>query len=262
MQFSIGADPELFVGDQIPRSVIGKVGGTKDFPMPLPLGEGFAVQEDNVALEFNIPPSYSKADFISNLVKATGFLEQHICAPFGWSFDKRSAISFAMEELDDPRAFVFGCDPDFNAWTGRINPRPNSEDRALRSAGGHVHIGCKHLDVKPRAVVRACDLYLGVPSVLMDNGELRKQLYGKAGAYRVKPFGVEYRTLSNFWIFDEKLVGWVYDNTERALVAALEKKPIIQDRELILQAINNNDKEAAKQLVDKYDLEVVSLEVV
>jgi Phage phiEco32-like COOH.NH2 ligase-type 2 len=258
MQFSIGCDPEILVTDGIiPRSVIGKVGGTKEAPMPLPLGDGFAVQEDNVALEFNIPPSHSKAEFVSNLVKATGFLEAQICAPYGWTFDKRSAISFAMEELDDPRAFVFGCDPDYNAWTGRVNPRPHSDDRALRSAGGHVHIGCKSLGVKPREVIRACDLYLGVPSVLMDNGELRKQLYGKAGAYRVKPFGVEYRTLSNFWIFDEKLVGWVYDNTERALVAALEKTPIIQDRDLILQAINLNDKAAAKLLVDKYQLEVV-----
>jgi Phage phiEco32-like COOH.NH2 ligase-type 2 len=255
--FSIGCDPELFVADTIPRSVIGKVGGTKARPLPLPIGEGFAVQEDNVALEFNIPPSHSKAEFVSNLVKATRYLEQQICAPYGWKFDKRSAISFAMEELEDERAFIFGCEPDFNAWTGRVNPRPMAEDIALRSAGGHVHIGCSHLDVKPRGVVRACDLYLGVPSVLMDEGELRKQLYGKAGAYRKKEFGVEYRTLSNFWVFSEQLIGWVYDNTERALAAALDEKPIIKDRDLILQAINKNDKAAAKLLVDKYNLEVV-----
>jgi len=58
------------------------------------------------------------------------------------------------------------------------------------------------------------DLYLGVPSVLMDKGELRKQLYGKAGAYRMKPYGVEYRTLSNFWIFSDTTIGWVWDNTD------------------------------------------------
>lgn len=257
IQFSIGCDPEVFVGNDIPRSVIGKVGGTKEMPMPLPIGDGFCVQEDNVAMEFNIPPSNSKAEFVSNIVKATDFLENVIAAGNGWKFDKRSAISFAMEELSDPRAFVFGCDPDYNAWTGRVNPRPVAEDKALRSAGGHVHIGCKHLGVNARRVVRACDLFLGVPSVLMDDGELRKQLYGKAGAFREKSFGVEYRTLSNFWIFDPKLVEWVYSSTERALEAALAKMPVEQERDNILQAINNNDKKIAEMLVDKYNLEVV-----
>lgn len=257
INFSIGCDPEVFVGDTIPRSVIGKVGGTKEFPMPLPIGEGFCVQEDNVAMEFNIPPSYSKQEFVSNIVKATDFLENNIAAANGWRFDKRSAIQFAMEELDDPRAFVFGCDPDYNAWTGRINPRPHSDDRTLRSAGGHVHIGWDSIKLNKRRLIRACDLFLGVPSVLMDNGELRKQLYGKAGAFRDKSFGVEYRTLSNFWIFDPKLVEWVYSSTERALEAALAKMPVEQERDNILQAINNNDKAVAEMLVDKYNLEVV-----
>ena len=102
LQFSIGCDPEVFVGDTIPRSVIGKVGGSKENPMPLPIGEGFCVQEDNVAMEFNIPPSKNKEEFVSNIVKATDFLENVVAAQHGWKFDKRSAISFAMEELDDP----------------------------------------------------------------------------------------------------------------------------------------------------------------
>jgi len=259
IQFSLGCDPEIFVTDGLmARSVIGKVGGTKHNPMPLPIGEGFCVQEDNVAMEFNIPPAFSKAEFISHLNKATDFLENTVCKHFDWKFDKRSAISFAVEELDDPRAFVFGCEPDFNAWTGRVNPRPTAADKTLRSAGGHVHIGCKNLKgLSSRKVVKACDLFLGVPSVLMDKGEARKQLYGKAGAYRDKSFGVEYRTLSNFWIFDSKLVEWVYNSTERALEAALAKMPIDLERDNILNAINNNCKKTAEMLVDKYNLEMV-----
>ena len=124
IQFSIGCDPEVFVGNDIPRSVIGKVGGTKEYPMPLPIGEGFCVQEDNVAMEFNVPPSNSKEEFVSNIVKATDFLENVIAAGNGWKFDKRSAISFAMEELDDPRAFIFGCDPDYNACLLYTSPSP------------------------------------------------------------------------------------------------------------------------------------------
>lgn len=258
VNFTVGADPEIFVTDgQLARSVIGKIGGTKVAPMPLPIGDGFAVQEDNVALEFNIPPSSSKAEFVANLKKATGFLEDSVYNMYGWKFDKRSAISFALEELNDPRAFVFGCEPDYNAWTGRVNPRPRAEDKCLRSAGGHVHIGFDNPAVDGRKLVRCCDLRLGVPSVIMDEGQLRKQLYGKRGAYRPKSFGVEYRTLSNFWIFDDKLIEWVHNGVAKALEDALAGLPVEEDDKLIKAAINNNDVKAARQLIDKYELEVV-----
>ena len=256
--FSIGCDPEVFCADTLrPRSVIGKIGGTKQAPLPLPIGDGYAVQEDNVALEFNIPACGSKAEFVAALQKATGFLETTVGELYGWHFDKRSAISFALEELDDPRAFVFGCDPDFNAWTGQINPRPHAKDKNLRSAGGHVHIGYDKELVTPSKVVRCCDLFMGVPSTLMDKGDLRKKLYGKAGAHRVKSFGVEYRVLSNFWIFDARTIEWVHNGVARALEAALVDMPVEDDADLILQAINKNDKKVAQQLVDKYCLEVV-----
>ncbi len=257
-QFSIGCDPEIFCTDgTLPRSVIGKIGGTKEAPLPLPIGEGFCVQEDNVALEFNIPASRSKAEFVENLLKATSYLEEGVSSMYGWKFDKRSAIQFAMEELDDPRALVFGCDPDFNAWTGHVNPRPNAKDKTLRSAGGHVHIGYDTSICTPAQLVRYCDLFMGVPSTLMDKGELRKKLYGKAGAHRVKSFGVEYRVLSNFWIFDKKLVEWVHNSVSRALEAALAGMPVEEERDNILTAINKNNKEVAGMLVDKYGLEVV-----
>ena len=103
-----------------------------------------------------------------------------------------------------------------------------------------------------RSIIQRCDLFLGVPSVLMDEGELRKQLYGKAGAFRPKPYGVEYRTLSNFWVFDPKLVGWVHDQVGRALTEAPEI-----DGEAIQACINNNDKQLAKSLISTYNLEVV-----
>jgi hypothetical protein len=98
------------------------------------------------------------------------------------------------------------------------------------------------------------DLYLGVPSVLMDQGEQRKKMYGAAGAHRVKSYGVEYRTLSNFWIFEEKLIRWAWDNTARSVASELDLDSISKD---ILRAINKNDKKVARDLVDAFNLEVV-----
>lgn len=254
--FTIGADPEIFVGDDSGvRSIIGKIGGTKHAPRPLPLGEGYAVQEDNVALEFNIPACGTKAEFVKALVAATGFLEQAMMNMHGLKFDKRSAVSFPEAEMYDERAFEFGCEPDYNAWTRKRNPRPKCDDRLLRSCGGHIHIGFDGVD--PIELVKACDLFLSVPASLMDTGELRKQLYGKAGAFRKTGYGVEYRPLSNFWVFQPRLMEWAYDNVGRALVAVRSGMSFDTEKNDILEAVDNNNKEMAMKLVEKYKLEVV-----
>ena len=91
----------------------------------------------------------------------------------------------------------------------------------------------------------------------MDDGILRKQLYGKYGAYRPKPYGQEYRVLSNFWVFDEKLTGWVWDSVALALDAVSNKFDVEAEHENIKAAINNNNKKLAQELVAKYNLLVV-----
>ena len=60
MTATIGADPEILLrdSDYLYRSVEGLIGGTKNAPVPIEgLPSGFGAQEDNVMLEFNIPPA-------------------------------------------------------------------------------------------------------------------------------------------------------------------------------------------------------------
>jgi hypothetical protein len=261
-KFMIGCDPEVFVGDDVQaRSVIDKIGGSKEFPRPLPIADGFSVQEDNVALEFNIPASPDKESFTQNMAAATGFLEQMVKDAYGYHFLKASAISFPESELSDPRAHIFGCEPDYNVWTRKRNPRPRTKDKNLRSAGGHVHVGFEFKDEDQKTIFgRHCDLFLSVPAALMDHaGRERKKLYGKAGAVRYKAYGMEYRPLSNFWIFDKRLQEWVYDNVGRALDATLsgEFGDLEQERDNILRAVDGDDLDMAQFLVKKYNLEVV-----
>ena len=263
--FKLGADPELFLLDASEAyiSAIDKIGGSKENPRPLPIGEGFAVQEDNVAVEYNIPASPSRMAFTHNIGRAMSFLSDQV-ATMGLHFANTSAVSFPDSELLDLRSQEFGCDPDFNAWRkGARNPRPVASNKALRTCGGHVHVG--GLDGNPFAenkdvitFIKYMDLFLGVPSVLMDTGELRKELYGKAGAFRFNPYGCEYRSLSNFWVFDSKLTDWVWNSTELAMDAWQRKAfNVNEDKQLILETINNNNKLMAERLVDKYKLLVV-----
>lgn len=251
----IGADPEIFLLDAAGAfvSAIDKIGGSKDFPRPLEeLGDGFAVQEDNVALEYNIPASQSEDELVKNINAAMGYLSNEV-RQMGLAFSKASAAFYPKTQLVDPRAKMFGCEPDFNAWTGKVNPKPQAPDPTLRSCGGHVHVGVKVKDIE--RAVRRMDLCLAVPSAKMDDGFLRKQLYGKWGAYRPKPYGFEYRVLSNFWVFDEKFIRWVWKATQQAL--SMDDHDIESDEQLIYEAVNNNNIRAADALIEKYNLQVV-----
>jgi hypothetical protein len=257
MKLSLGCDPEVFLVDAAGalHSAIGLIGGTKDFPRPLPLGKGFAVQEDNVAIEFNTPAAATKEDWSSNIEKTVMFLREHIEKTYGYTFSRLSAAVFPETELLDPRALEFGCDPDFNAWTGEVNPRPNAPDKRLRSCGGHVHVGYKFEDDhQVRKFMQLMDLFLGVPSVLLDKDALRKSLYGKHGAFRYKPYGGEYRTLSNFWIFDESTRLWVWDNTTKAMEALQQDFDVTPLADAIISSIDDNNAHLALDLVKTYNI--------
>lgn len=259
-KLSLGCDPEAFLIDiqgQL-KSSIGRIGGSKEQPLPIiGMPAGYAVQEDNVAIEFNIPPAEGRSQFVESIRNTLNVLTAQVEQMHGFKISTISAASFPESELTTPEAFMFGCDPDFNAWTKDVNPKPQAEDKFLRSCGGHVHVGYDKSTAKPFELIRFMDLHLGVPSVLMDKGELRKQLYGKAGAFRDKSYGVEYRTLSNWWIFDNRTIEWVWDNTSRAVAAAEQFTISDEDGVDIVNAINNNDKALAEQLVKKFNLDVV-----
>lgn len=247
----LGCDPETFLVDKNgkPISAIGYIKADKWNPMQIPdMPKGFTLQEDNVSLEYGIPPAASAQEFIGSInavmQKSLDYLPE-------LSFSKLSCIIFPEDQMEHPLAHIFGCEPDFDAWADKENRKPEPPHPFMRSAGGHIHV---ETEKDGKSVVRLMDLFLGVPSVLMDTGEDRKKLYGKAGAHRIKPYGVEYRTLSNFWIFSDRLIQWAWDNTQRAVESELDVS-VYADR--ILQAINGNDKVVAKQLVEEFNLEVI-----
>jgi hypothetical protein len=253
----LGADPEVFLRKGPKHiSVVGLVNGSKYKPFQVPyLPKGFTLQQDNVALEFGIPPAANKGAFIDYIREVMTAGRKH--TKLGYS--KESCVVFDEDQMQTAEAHVFGCEPDFNAWTLKANKSPSPKNKHMRTAGGHVHIETK---LDKTLTVRACDLFLGVPSVLMDEGEDRKQMYGNAGAHRPKKYGVEYRTLSNFWIFDPKLIGWVWDQTERALTEAFAETPdgkLAQHLEMfpIRECIDNNDKKLAEKLVKEFNLSVL-----
>jgi len=249
----LGADPELFLvnpntGKFI--SSIGRIGGSKDFPMPI--GEECAVQEDNVAVEFNIPPCKTADDFVKYINYNLSYLTER-AKEMGLELYIKPSARFDEDELAHPAAQEFGCEPDFNAWTGKPNPRPQCNDPNLRSAGGHIHIGCTKKNAL--SIIKAMDLFVGCPLLEYDQDEQRRLLYGKAGAFRYKPYGVEYRTASNVWISSEKLIRWVWSQTQKAVDWVQQGNSLTKEQgEMIQQCINTNDMNLLKVLEKEFPI--------
>jgi hypothetical protein len=99
----------------------------------MPIGEGCAVQEDNVAVEFNTPPCASADEFVKSIQFNLSFLKQR-AAELELDLCIKPSGVFDDDQLESEAAQVFGCDPDFNAWDrGRQNPRPSAPNKNLRS---------------------------------------------------------------------------------------------------------------------------------
>ena len=220
----IGADVEFFLQDSGDNlvSAIGRIPGTKEKKHILESGAGLHV--DNVSLEIAFEPFRTFEDFNSHIDNSLYEVEEMI-KPLYLS-NKASGV-FPDSELDHPDAWLFGCDPDFNAWTGDINNIIPECDPRMRSNGGHVHIGCDALlnrDIH-RIFIQNLDKSLGIWSLKKDKDTERRKLYGQAGAHRPKPYGIEYRVLSNFWIFDKKLRKKVW-NTCQQVVSSLKNNEL------------------------------------
>lgn len=222
-KISVGADPELFVlRDKKFFSAHNLIPGTKEEPFPV---EGGAVQVDGMALEFNINPATSPDEFERNISTVMGQLKSMVP---DYDFLDSPSVHFKKEDVSGLpfRALRLGCEPDFDAYTLEANCKPDVKVM-MRTAGGHVHaggeglsssnpFGPEHLQ-KCAELSKIMDEELGIYSLLWDEDDQRRSMYGKAGAFRPKMYGFEYRSLSNKWIWSKKTINFVYDATERAV---------------------------------------------
>lgn len=252
---SLGCDPEVFLQAKQGKfiSSVGLIGGTKDVAHPID-EEGNGVLEDNVAVEFNTPPCYNVEQFKGNINKNLDYIRNR-AAELGLDVAIKASARFDDDQLETEGAKTFGCEPDYNAWRdGQQNPRPRSADGNLRSCGGHVHIGLQ-ADDDHLAVVQAMDLFVGCMMLEFDNDTARRELYGKAGAFRKKPYGVEYRTASNAWIETDDRIQWVWDQTEKALEFVRSGRRFTTDQGIRIQmCINHSDVDLLNELKAEFSL--------
>ena len=200
-------DPNDYIaGTVVP--CVGRFPGTKEVPWPMPSApEGFALQEDNVMLEYNIPVCTTPHEFTRAIATARkhvkALCKKENLVPM-WKLPEHI---FKKQDLQSPQARKFGCLPDNDAYNGGAQRETPPSFGDLRTAGAHVHIG--HNANCPNFVFvlfyeLALANRLGCTSII-NTKSMRHKWYGKPGIYRDKPYGVEYRTLSNAWTNNNRI---------------------------------------------------------
>jgi hypothetical protein len=224
--FLFGCDPELFVINRETGEFVsahGMIPGTKEEPHKVEHG---AIQVDGMAVEFNIDPVNTPQEWDRNILAVLRQLKDAL--PEGHNLHYTPTATFTQAVLDaQPEvAKTMGCDPDYDAWTGTVNPPPDTVDNPLlRTAAGHVHIGWtndeqvtnEHHVNLCRDLVKQLDWFLGAWAFSFDKDVTRRKMYGKAGAFRPKPYGAEYRVLSNAWLSSKQRRMAVWDRMQYAI---------------------------------------------
>lgn len=257
MEFTIGCDPELFLKkDGKFVSAYGLIKGTKEEPLKV---EGGAVQVDGMALEFNIDPASTAEEFSTNISNVLAQLRAMVPPEYEFVFSPVAEFGTDYIKEQPELASRLGCEPDFNAWKGgKANPVPNA-GASFRTASGHIHIGwTENQDINDPEHIDACcmmvkqlDAILGLASLLWDKDKTRRELYGKAGAFRPKSYGVEYRVLSNAWLTQPWLMDFIYQGAKYSFDKLLSGQQYFKDN-YIVSMINMGEAENAYSNVSYY----------
>lgn len=272
---TLGGDPEFFferggkvIGAEKVLSEDGvkvKMEGSAEF-------KAFVL--DGVQVELNPRPHTCRTGLGQEISLAFRTLREHLeKLEGGVSASLKTTIDLDKEELDSlsDKSKVFGCAPSLNLYDQEAKIEVDASTYLKRSAGGHIHLGLglgSTLFQNRQSLIPILDVLLALPCVLIDRDEgnvERRKHYGRAGEHRLPRHGLEYRTLSNFWLRSFPLTSFVMAQARLACdVLAMEvmrKNPSVSwnlwpssssllkevDMRAVQEAINLNDLDLAKE---------------
>lgn len=275
----LGADPEFFIAS--PR---GKILNSdmffphKDSPkvinLEMPQFAKGKLYFDGIQAEFGFSPAICRV-YIIMAIKKIFKAAKEIINRNKIVLKPSVKVSKEILSVAHPDARIFGCMPDYNAYTLTVNtPEMNAERHPYRYAGGHIHLGLiynknetlrykrqktilqderEHLDW-----VKSLDFFVNLLTLPLDNSPAarrRRSKYGKAGCFRPTPYGVEYRSLSCWWLKSPIYTSLVFGLARLATAYVYRKgaykrllKALDITEEDVQNAINESDVVFAKEV--------------
>lgn len=166
---------------------------------------------------------------------------------------------------------ALGCSPSKNAYGDEVPLPTDARTLPFRVAGGHIHFGMSNINSPEGEMSRTdrnelaakwMDMVVGVPAVALFEGidsPTRRRFYGRAGEYRDKSYGLEYRTLSNAWLGHPAIAHLIWNLARTGASIPDQGFPIKSpaqelkfDENEIKDIINNCDVEAARAFITKH----------
>lgn len=216
----LGADPEFFlVNDKYEIiNAISILPHSKKNPLKI---KQFKFFYDNILAEFNFQPAKTSEEFVNKISDALNIFCEKV-TPYKISLQAYAEID--TQKMTGRNIFQVGCEADLNAYTFSYNKLPMNAFKKYgqRSCGGHLHIGgypdeIVHNPFLKPIYVYMLDLFVALPCVILAHGAdeyKRRKIYGQAGCYRAKQYGIEYRTLSSFWLRSPQTCSLIFKMVE------------------------------------------------
>ena len=272
-QMLLGCDPEFFFsreGEIVGSEKVVSEEGLLSKKYYDNKKEDVLVVRDGVQAEINPLPKGCRAHLGAQISQCFKILNEQIKNDKTLNLDFSQLVKLSKKELDSlsDKAKVFGCSPSENIHIKEQKPVTlNGSVYRFRQAGGHIHIGRFERPTtntigerintaisNHNRMIPLLDVLVGNTCVLMDkdvSAKTRRRYYGQAGEYRTPAHGLEYRTLSNFWLQSYQLMSFVMGMTRLAVLIlansiegnAEHEKCIMDNINMtrIKRAINNND---------------------
>lgn len=265
-----GCDPELFLAGEDGEIVGSERALPKDGLLAAsPYAPGKVVR-DGVQVELN-PHPYQCREALGGELRNCFVALREKLKDTKLTACFRTVVEVKKEELADLSAASrrLGCQKSKNYYDKDSTIKVNVKTYRKRSAAGHIHLGIgdySNMLAERERLVPLLDILLGNTCVLLDrdpDAAERRKVYGRAGEYRTPAYGLEYRTPSNFWLRDYRLMSFVFGVARlasnvlyRTVMADPQRKGLEPfdaeaalresvDLDLVHKAINRNDLDLA-----------------
>lgn len=199
LDLQFGTDAEFFVADASGKPVAGSlvVPGTKDQPHRL---ENGVCHPDGLSVEVGCPPAATPEGMLANLFAVMQEVYEKYMQPRGYQFIKECTVKVEDYPSASRKDLERGCSYEYSAYSfARKKKFITDESDQYRHSGFHIHLGFTEHDdtIATRMDMAALSRVLDkrFKQAGLGTTSERANQYGGFGAYRVKPYGIEYRAL-------------------------------------------------------------------
>lgn len=257
--FFKGCDPEGFLSQK------GVVLGSERFIPEHGLGYGSKVVRDGIQFEMNPQARNTVRELGEQLSVCFKLLRDRLNGFPGVDVDWRGLVEVSQTELNalSKKSRELGCQASKNIY-GNFPIKVSGSTYPLRSAGGHMHFGLLTTHIydgkgqdERSVLVQALDYLVGNTGVLFDRdpgAKERRRNYGRAGEYRYPKYGMEYRTLSNFWLRNYTLTSLMWGFAEIAV--AVVEASIVGEVDYAGSLFDSVEVSRIRQAIDTNDVEI------